>query len=160
MNNLPGGWVPVRLAEVVRPRKQKAAPASLGGSTRFVGLEHVEAHSARILGHGSVADMKSSVAIFKKGDVLYGRLRPYLNKVARPNFSGAASAEFIILPGNENLDPGFLHRLLMQPAFVQFASHTNQGDRPRVDFDQIGEFHVALPEINEQRRVVAKLELR
>jgi type I restriction enzyme S subunit len=102
--------------------------------------------------------MKSAVAIFKEGDVLYGRLRPYLNKVARPSFSGVASAEFIVLPGNENIDPAFMHLLLMQPAFVEFASHINQGDRPRVDFGQISAFTFSLPTISQQRLITLKLE--
>ena len=42
--------------------------------------------------------MKRSAASFRAGDVLYGRLRPYLNKVAQPNFDGLASAEFIVFP--------------------------------------------------------------
>lgn len=157
MSELPSSWTQKRLSSVVKPRKQKAAPSSLG-TLPFVGLEHVEAHSARILGHGCTSEMKSAVAVFQEGDVLYGRLRPYLNKVVRPEFSGAASAEFIVLPGNEELDARFLHRLLMQPAFVEFASHINQGDRPRVDFNQIGEFALGLPPVEEQRRIVAKLD--
>jgi type I restriction enzyme S subunit len=157
MSGFPSGWISKQLSSVVKPRKQKAAPSSLG-SIPFVGLEHVEAHSARILGHGCTSEMKSAVAVFEAGDVLYGRLRPYLNKVVRPDFPGAASAEFIVLPGNEQIDAAFLHRLLMQPAFVEFASHINQGDRPRVDFEQIGEFLVGLPPISEQRRIIAKLD--
>lgn len=157
MSVLPNGWSSKRLSSVVKPRNQKAAPSSLG-SIPFVGLEHVEAHSARILGYGCTSEMKSAVAVFEAGDVLYGRLRPYLNKVVRPEFPGAASAEFIVLPGNEQIDAAFLHRLLMQPAFLEFASHINQGDRPRVDFVQIGEFLLGLPPISEQRRIVAKLE--
>jgi type I restriction enzyme S subunit len=103
--------------------------------------------------------MKSAVAVFEAGDVLYGRLRPYLNKVVRPAFPGAASAEFIVFSGNDQIDAAFLHRLLMQPAFVKFASHINRGDRPRVDFDQIGEFPLGLPPISEQRRIVTKLDI-
>jgi type I restriction enzyme S subunit len=157
MSEVANGWAQERLSTVVKPRKQKAAPSSLG-SIPFVGLEHVAPHSGRVLGHGTTSEMKSAVAVFEAGDVLYGRLRPYLNKVVRPDFSGAASAEFIVLQGNEQIDAGFLHRFLMHPAFVEFASHINQGDRPRVDFNQIGEFTIGFPPIPEQRRIVAKLD--
>lgn len=46
----------------------------------------------------------------------------------------------------------------MQAAFVSFASHINQGDRPRVDFDQIAKFRFDLPPLDEQRRIVANLD--
>jgi type I restriction enzyme, S subunit len=150
-------WPQVELGDVVKPRRQKASPASLG-DVPFIGLEHVEAQTARILDIGRTSEMKSAVAVFQTGDVLYGRLRPYLNKVVRPDFAGAASAEFIVLPGNDRIDAGFLQHLLMQRSFVEFASHINQGDRPRVDFEQIGRFRFFLPSLVEQRCIVAKLE--
>jgi type I restriction enzyme S subunit len=157
MSGLPKGWQPRTLSKVVRPRRQKAQPSSLEVKP-FLGLEHVESNSARILGRGLTSDVKSAVALFEPGDVLYSRLRPYLNKVVRPDFAGAASAEFIVMPENEEIDGSFLHRLLMQPAFLHFASHINQGDRPRVDFSQIGEFEFGLPPLPVQRRIVAKLD--
>lgn len=157
MSELPKGWEPRTLSNVVRPRRQKAQPSSLGIKP-FLGLEHVESNSARIIGCGLTSEVKSAVALFEPGDVLYSRLRPYLNKVVRPDFAGAASAEFIVMPENDEIDGSFLHRLLMQPAFLHFASHINQGDRPRVDFSQIGEFEFGLPPLPVQRRIVAKLD--
>jgi len=102
--------------------------------------------------------MKSSAARFYAGDVLYGRLRPYLNKVAKPAFEGLASAEFIVFPPTGALDPSFLLCRISARDFVSFAGHLDEGDRPRVNFDQIGDFPVLLPPMNEQRRIVAKIE--
>lgn len=151
-------WLEVTLSSVLKPRKTKASPSLLPEHTPFIGLEHVEAHTGRITEYGRASDVKSAVVTFEAGDVLYSRLRPYLNKVGRPDFSGCASAEFIVLPGNERIDGAFLQKLLMQPAFVEFASHVNQGDRPRVDFEQISTFRFNLPPPNEQRRIVARLD--
>jgi Restriction endonuclease S subunits len=157
MSQTTSRWPEVDLKAVVRPRKRKADPKLLS-DLPFIGLEHVEAHTGRLITYGNTRDVKSAVNLFEAGDVLYARLRPYLNKVIRPTFSGAASAEFIVLPGNENIDARFLQFVLMQEAFVSFASHINQGDRPRVDFEQIGIFRFPLPPIAEQRRIVARLD--
>ena len=102
--------------------------------------------------------MKSSAAIFHAGDVLYGRLRPYLNKVAQPNFDGLASGEFIVFPNTTLISSSFLKHRLNAADFVSFASHLNEGDRPRVSFDQIGEFEILIPPPLEQHRIVAKIE--
>ena len=91
MSELPRGWTQVYLGEVVQPRKEKANPQKLG-DLPFIGLEHVEAHSSRLLGTSRASDVKSAVVIFKAGDVLYGRLRPYLNKVIQPDFAGCAGS--------------------------------------------------------------------
>ena len=121
-------------------------------------MDHVEAHTTKIIGSVPSRQMKSNASRFFKDDVLYGRLRPYLNKVAQPKFDGLASAEFIVFEGNELIDPGFLRYRLHAQDFVNFASHLNEGDRPRVSFEQIGNFEVLVPPLNEQRRVVERIE--
>lgn len=124
----------------------------------FIGMEHVEAHTMKLLGTVAAGSMKSSAVHFKPGDVLYGRLRPYLNKVYRPNFEGLCSAEFIVLPENEKIDGSYLQYFLNSAAFAKFASRLNAGDRPRVDFDQIAPHRIPLPSRDEQRHIVAGIE--
>jgi type I restriction enzyme, S subunit len=151
------GWAKAPLRDVIEPRGVKIIPSSRP-DLRFIGMEHVEAQTMRILGSVPATEMKSSGAYFLANDVLYGRLRPYLNKIAKPDFEGIASAEFIVLPDTEHLRSGFLQYRLNARDFVNFASHINAGDRPRVDFDQIGEFEVELPPALDQTRTVAKIE--
>ena len=153
----PPGWIAGKLSDFVHPRGEKALPSSLPNAT-FLGMDHIEAHTTRIIGGVPASKMKSAGARFYRGDVLYGRLRPYLNKVAAPGFDGLASAEFIVFPDSELLHSQFLKHRLNASDFVSFASHLNEGDRPRVDFDQIGAFPVILPPAAEQRRIVAKIE--
>ncbi|MFH0340908.1 MAG: restriction endonuclease subunit S [Chromatiales bacterium] len=124
----------------------------------YIGMEHVESHTMRLLGTVPAATMKSMANRFYAGDVLYGRLRPYLNKVYRADFDGLCSAEFIVLPKTEGVDPDFLRYRLNSRDFVSFTTHLDAGDRPRVDFDQISPFEIEVPEPNEQRRIVAELE--
>lgn len=154
---LPTGWIEGTLADFVQPRGEKVLPAEMPDAV-FLGMDHVEAHTTRIIGGIPAAKMKSAAARFYKGDVLYGRLRPYLNKVATPGFDGLASAEFIVFPDSELLCSQFLKLRLSGADFVSFASHLNEGDRPRVDFGQIGAFPILVPPAAEQRRIVAKIE--
>ncbi|MEO8152446.1 MAG: restriction endonuclease subunit S [Rhizobacter sp.] len=121
-------------------------------------MEHVEAHTMRLLGTAEAASMKSSANRFFPGDVLYGRLRPYLNKVYLATFEGICSPEFIVLPRTAGLSPEFLRYRLNSHDFVAFAKHLNAGDRPRVDFDQISEFEILLPGEERQSQVVAYLD--
>ncbi len=102
--------------------------------------------------------MKSTAFRFFPGDVLYGRLRPYLNKVYLADAEGLCSSEFIVLPPCEAVLPKFLSYRLRHSSFVEFANHQNQGDRPRVNFEQISSFQISLPPKKEQDRIVAKLE--
>ena len=102
--------------------------------------------------------MSSSAARFYVGDVLYGRLRPYLNKVLLAPIDGLASAEFIVLPEMGAINARFLLWRVSASDFVEFACSQYEGDRPRVAFEKLGKFHILLPPRAEQTRIVAKLE--
>ena len=157
MSVVPQGWVLVTLGEVTAPRGDKADPSDLD-DLPFIGLEEVEAHTGRIIRMQTTSGLKSAVALFGKDDLLYGRLRPYLNKVVLAEGSGAASAEFIILPPSEALEQSYLQRTLMSPDFVQFTGLRSTGDRPRVSFEGVSDYQFPLPPRPEQRRIVAKMD--
>ena len=156
-NGLPEGWVRTTLANATMPRGVKVRPSEMGDAT-FVGLESVEAHTMRLLAVGRTCDVKSSGSYFSQGDVLYGRLRPYLNKVFMPDFAGLASGEFIVFPSQESLDNSYLKYFLNHIEFVSFATRLNAGDRPRVDFSQMANYPFPLPPLPEQHRIVAEIE--
>lgn len=157
MRPMPNIWeaVPLRvLSTPNRPRHQPKEYAEL----EFIGMEHIEAHSMRLLNTVPAATMSSSAVHFWPGDVLYGRLRPYLNKVFKAQFEGLCSAEFIVFPASKNLCGSYLQYFLNSAEFVHFASHLNSGDRPRVDFEQLGDYLIPLPPLAEQHRIVAEIE--
>jgi type I restriction enzyme S subunit len=145
------------LGKVTPQPRAKVKPQDFP-ALQYVGMEHIEAHTTRLLGSVPATAMKSATGHFWPGDVLYGRLRPYLNKVHCADSEGLCSSEFIVLPKGEKHDPKFLLYRLNSTDFVSFASSLNAGDRPRVDFDQISEFPVMLPPLPEQRRIVGEIE--
>ena len=154
---IPVGWVQTTLQSVTAPRGLKVKPAAMPG-VPFLGLEHIEAHTMKLLGMGQTHDVKSAGSYFAQGDVLYGRLRPYLNKVHMPGFTGLASGEFIVFPSQNFLDNAYLKYFLNQVGFASFATRLNAGDRPRVDFSQLSDHPFPLPPLAEQHRIVAEIE--
>ena len=156
-DELPIGWVTTDLGSVTKPRGLKIKPSSMGDAP-FVGLESIEAHTMRLLAVGRTGDVKSAGSYFSRGDVLYGRLRPYLNKVYMTSFTGLASGEFIVFPSQNFLDNAYLKYFLNQVEFASFATRLNAGDRPRVNFDQFANYPLPLPPLPEQRRIVAEIE--
>ncbi len=153
----PESWEIPALGEVTFPRGVKVKPSEMKNAP-FIGLKDIEAHTLRLLGMGKARDVKSSGSLFDRGDVLYGRLRPYLNKVYQPDFSGMASGEFIVFPSQSHLDNSYLMYFLNQLEFVTYATRLNAGDRPRVDFDQLADYPFPLPPLAEQLRIVAEIE--
>lgn len=154
---LPVGWRPTTLGEVVDRPRPKSAPKD-HPDLPFVGMDSIAPGSMSLLSVGRFGDMKSAGGIFESGDVLYGRMRPYLNKVHRARQRGACSAEFIVMPPSAGIDGDFLAYLLHQREFVNFASEQSSGDRPRVDFESLSSFSFGLPPKPEQQRIVSRIE--
>ncbi len=154
---LPEVWVRTRLREVAHNIRRRSNPQDYP-DLRFIGMDNVEAHTMRLLGTVPASEMKSSATHFQPGDVLYGRLRPYLNKVITVDFEGLASAEFIPLTPPEGVLPELLKYRLSSADFVAFTSTLDTGDRPRVEYDQISDFEFGLPPTEEQHRIVEAIE--
>lgn len=102
--------------------------------------------------------MCSTANQFYTGDVLYSRLRPYLNKVWCADRDGLCSSEFIVLPGSSTMDSAFLRYRLSALDFVNFANSLNSGDRPRVNFKQISSFILPPFSLARQRRIVDAID--
>jgi type I restriction enzyme S subunit len=155
---LPEGWVRTTIGDIVQPSKEKTDPRKVG-TTRFVGLEHIEKDTGLLSGFGSSGQVTSTKAVFHTGDLLYGRLRPYLNKVWVADFDGVCSTDILVFPRHQHLSTEFLRYRLLSRDFVEYATQRMTGvQHPRVSFDALQHFPVALPPAAAQQRIVAKID--
>jgi type I restriction enzyme S subunit len=156
---LPDGWLWTTIGEVSDTTRRRTKPQD-DPNLQYIGLEHIEAHTMRLLGTILVSKVTSATDEFEAGDVLYGRLRPYLNKVFRPNFAGRCSAEFIVFRTTPHIESKYLQYFLNSSDFVEFASQLTEGERPRVKFEQLAVYPFPFPPLAEQHRIVAAIEER
>lgn len=157
-NVLPKGWVQIQLGELVEPSTNRVDPAKAPGS-KYIGLEHIESGTGKLNGYGFAKEVRSTKAIFRKGDLLYGKLRPYLNKVYVPDFDGVCSTDILVFPIGEFLSNKYMFLRMLAEDFVRYANLNVSGvQHPRVDFRKLAIFPVPLPPLPEQHRIVAKIE--
>lgn len=125
----------------------------------YVGLEHIESNTGIFLGSKEPFEVKSSTFRFTKDHVLYGRLRPYLNKVLLPDFEGHCSSEiFPILVGNSLLRE-YLFYWFINDNTVKKISATSTGARmPRANMKEVSSFEIPIPPLKEQKQIVAILD--
>lgn len=147
------------LGELLQPRRERIIPSLKNQEMPYVGLDSIEPGALTLSKIETLQQTKSSCFLFCKDDVLYGRMRSYLNKVFKADFKGAASAEFIVFPKSEKILPDYLKYLLHQHRFVVFATKNSSGDRPRVKFEEdLAPFHFYLPTLPEQQKIVDEIE--
>lgn len=149
------GWEVKKLGEIVKYDKKQNIHKGLP----YVGLEHIESNSGSFLGSIEPQEVKSSTFHFDEQHVLYGRLRPYLNKVLLPNFEGHCSTEIFPIKVNKQVVREFLFYWLIAGSTVKKIDATWTGARmPRANMNQVLEFDFALPSIKEQQTIVQKLD--
>lgn len=154
---LPEGWAWTQLGEIANLRGEKVDPQS-APNLPFVGMDDIEAHGTEIIQTRPFGTMKSAGNRFYKNDVLYGRLRPYLNKTALASEGGACSGELLAITPSNAVSPKYLQLFMHARRFVNTAMSTVSGDRPRIDFATIAAFDFPLAPLAEQRRIVARID--
>ena len=133
----------------------RLSPADLDSDTPYIGLEHLNPFSAVITRSGFATNVVASVTPFEGEDVLFGRLRPYLHKVAFATFSGVCSPEILVLRALPSCAPKFLHALCSADATVKACVEMSAGTRmPRTNAGDLASINVALPPLSEQKRIV------
>ena len=151
--------VSTTLGKTVKPRRERVTFNGTNGNMIFIGMDCIESNALKPHKTDLLRNTKSTCFIFHKDDVLYGRMRSYLNKVFKAETNGAASAEFIVFPPTKDILPDYLKYLLHQQDFVSFATRNASGDRPRVKFEEdLAPFPFTLPSLPEQKAIVKKIE--
>jgi len=120
----------------------------------YVGLEHVASGRFVRTGTGMASDVQSSKYAFEPGDVLYGKLRPYLDKAILAGDYGICTTELLVLRPKEGVDPRFLVSVLHAPSFVEHAVAGTTGvQHPRTSWNHIRDFELPAFEPDEQTKI-------
>jgi len=126
---------------------------------RSIELENIESETGRILGSEKVDGDSALRSRFAVGDTLFGKLRPYLRKFARPDFDGMCSTEIWVLRArSEKLDPALLFYLVQTPEFNASATKQSGSRMPRADWDLVSATPVPCPrDLNCQSKFAGQL---
>ena len=152
---MKAGWGIKPLGEVCTFDKVQGIHTGLP----YVGLEDIESHTARFVGSSEPQPVKSSTFRFTRAHVLYGRLRPYLNKVLAPDFEGHCSTEIFPLKPSPELSREYLLYWLLSDETCNRINATCTGARmPRAQMNEVLGFEFPLPPLPEQHRIVALLD--
>ena len=155
---LPKGWTFDRLKDVAALRNEKTAEAST--EEDYLELEDIELGTGRILGRRNTLEVESAVTVFKKGDVLFGKLRPYLEKYYTADFNGKCTGEILAFKP-ERIASRFLFYCVASRWFIERCNAVAYGAKmPRVSWPtQLAQFNVPLPPLSEQERIAAYLDV-
>ena len=155
-------WEVKKLGEVFKRITESILPTKHPDQEfNFIGLESIESNTGQIVGAGPTKGkfIKSTKTVFRKSDVLYGKLRPYLNKVWLADSDGICSTDIWVLRAKEEIIlPQLLGAILQQSSIVQKSSASMAGaNLPRANKDIFDKIAIVLPPLDIQKQIVAKL---
>lgn len=161
MTELPASWLKVTLGDVVNyGNTTTVQPQDMDSSALLIELEDVERDTSRLIDTKTVKERapKSSKNKFTAGQILYGKLRPYLNKVLKIDQDGYCSSEIItISPGL--LDRGYLFYSLKSPSFLEYVKEASHGmGMPRLGTPKAKAAPFVLPPLYEQIYIAKKVD--
>ena len=149
------GWKETRLGDVCHIAKKRHN----GDLLPYLGLEHIESGTGQLACAPAPAKVKSQTFYFNETHLLYGRLRPYLNKVFLPDFEGHCTTEIFPIQCGPELHRRFLFYWLIDKTTVAAINRTSTGARmPRANVNALLDFKFRIPPIHEQKRIVAILD--
>lgn len=141
-------------AELVR---ETVKPSEVLG-LRYIGLEHISQGQLSLLGFGIADDVVSTKSKFHKGDILFGKLRPYFRKVVIAPFDGVCSTDIWVVRAKPGTNQEFLFYWMASEEFVETANRASEGTKmPRAQWEFVEQIQQELPEESEQRRIASVL---
>ena len=153
-------WRVCRLAEVASIDRITVRPDQIHEERLYVGLEHMtsDGEFERVATAGQ-ADLRSNKFAFSRDHVLFGKLRPYLAKIAAPDFDGICSPDILPIRPGPGLNRRYLLHYLRTPRAVAHAAASAVGiNLPRLSPKVLESFDVPVPPIETQKRIVVVLD--
>jgi type I restriction enzyme S subunit len=157
LGEVPENWELKRIKYIapISSKKVTKKPDDL----TYIGLEHIESKTGRLLLDAPVESVESTVATFEKGNVLFGKLRPYLAKVILADFCGVCTTELLAFEPAKNIDGKFLCYQFLADGFIDLVNSFTYGTKmPRANGEQIINLSVAVPTFIEQKTIALFLD--
>jgi len=140
-------------SNIAELRNEKVIPSTVP-SSRYVGLEHIEQNSLLLSGWGNAGDVDSQKQKFLKGDILFGKLRPYFRKVVVAPFDGICSTDIWVVKPIISTDRDFVFYWMASDEFINRATNASEGTKmPRAKWDWVSGFELPYMSVKNRQRV-------
>lgn len=149
----------LKFGDCAELRSEKVDPKT-SQESNYIGLEHIEQQSLTLAGHGFGSDVDSQKQKFYKGDILFGKLRPYFRKVVVAPFDGICSTDIWVVKPKAGVDRNFLFYWMASEEFIASSTQASEGGRmPRAKWDWVSKFELKFRDSDEQKAIGKVLRL-
>jgi Restriction endonuclease S subunits len=145
-DGLPEGWREGCLGDIARSVGTAVKPSEVDPSTPYIGLEHMPRRSLSLWDWEAASKVTSNKSGFNKGQILFGKLRPYFHKVGVAPVDGVCSTDIIVLDAVTKAQLSMVATCVSSDAFVAFTDQGSTGTKmPRTSWSSMKGYPLALP---------------
>jgi len=143
---IPEGWEVKALEQIVQIISGNVSPNNIDINTPYIGLEHIPRRTIILSKWETAEKINSDKCVFKKQDILFGKIRPYFHKVGIAFIDGITSTDTIVLRSKENYLQGFALQTVFTDDFVETATNSSTGSKmPRANWNVLKNYKIAVP---------------
>ena len=155
IGEIPEGWEVIKLKFIADERKEKERD---GKEKPLLGLENIESSTTKIIEYNSTENIEGESLKFEKNSVLFGKLRPYLAKVALVDRDGCCTSELIVYKSSKKILPKFLMYKLVSKKYIDYVNSLTYGVKmPRADPNTLSNIKQSIPPFEEQQEIAQYL---
>ncbi len=143
---IPEGWTLGHLAQIADSPRRGIDPSHLAEDTPYIGLEHMPRRSIALTDWDGAAKVKSTKSSFNRGDILFGKLRPYFHKVGIASLDGICSTDIVVVCPRSPEWAAFCLACVSTDEFVDYTDQTSTGTKmPRTSWKTMRQYETCLP---------------
>ena len=143
---IPQGWEVGELGDLAESVRRNIKPSDINQETPYLGLEHLPRKSIALSNWDTVDSINSAKLAFKKGEILFGKIRPYFHKVGIAPLDGICSSDTIVIRPKRNECFSMTLSCVSSEHFVEYATITSQGTKmPRADWKVLVKYPIVIP---------------
>lgn len=143
---IPQGWEIGELGDLAESIRRNIKPSDVKQKISYFGLEHLPRKSIALSNWDSVNSINSAKLRFKKGEILFGKIRPYFHKVGVAPVNGICSSDTIVIRPKVNEYFAIVLSYVSSEHFIKYATTTSQGSKmPRADWKVLAKYPVIIP---------------
>ena len=155
IGQIPQGWEVKKLKYVAELISRKVS--SKGNKLKYIGMENIASWTGNYI--ETSTEVEGLASHFCEGDILFGKLRPYLAKVYLAQQQGICSTELLVYRSGKAVFNGYLKLIMQSVEFIKRVDSSTYGSKmPRANADFIGNQLIAIPPMNEQKEISAYLD--
>jgi type I restriction enzyme S subunit len=146
LGEIPEGWEVGTFGDIAEHPRRSVRPGEISSDTPYIALEHMPKRCIALSEWGIGDGLESSKYEFKRGEVLFGKLRPYFHKVGIAPVDGVCSTDIVVVAPRARVQFGVVLGHASSAEFVKYTDAGSTGTKmPRTSWEQMARYEIALP---------------